>query len=498
MKRNNLMKLFSALLIAVMVVSLLPAAAFAADVGLGIQDMIDAQVASLGNVISNEAAKVDYQFLSGSFDDKSLSPISKNTGDALQSGDTFDASAVTFQKWQWHCDTGNDAVLKITAKENMYFKSEIQGDGQFHGGWALGSYFRFVQENAEGERKELKSIEVKDAAQSVEDSTVITHLAAGESLYIVYSAPGYSTTDFCPWFTFNAETYDATKNPFYVVPALPTYDIGVGIQDMIDAQVASLGNSISDAGAYIEYQFLSGSFDGKSLSAISKNTGDALQSGDDFSASAVTFQKWQWHCDNGNDAVLKITAKENMTFKSEIQEGGQFHAGWALGSYFRFVQENAEGERKNLKTIEVKDAAQSVEDSTVVTHLAAGESLYIVYSAPGYSTTDFCPWFTVNLQNYDETLNPFYAEEVPNPGEGENPNPGEGENPNPGEGENPNPGEGENPNPGEGENPNPGEGENPNPGGPAETGDGLSLLIGTLLGSGCALAALPLGKKRWF
>ncbi len=456
MKKSKCFKMAALLLVAVLVVCQLPMAAMAADVGISIQNMIAAQIANPGAAVSDANAKVDYQFLHGSFDGKSLAPFTTNSGDYLFEGSGEPSNAVW--AWQWRCDNGKDTVLKITAKENMYFNGVIQGSGQFEAGWAENTYYRFVQENAAGDRREIKRLEVKSTAYSAEDSTFTTHLAAGESLYVVYSGGYLATASYCPWFTVNTETYDATKNPFYVAPGTDPdpnpdpnpdpgqdVDIGLGIQGMITTEIANAGALVEDAGAKVNYQFLHGSFDGKSLAPFTTNSGDYLFEGSGDPSNAVW--AWQWRCDNGKDTVLKITARENIFFKSEIQEGGQFHAGWAIGTTYRFVQENAAGERKVVKTIEVKDVAQSVEDSTVMTHLAAGESLYIVYSGQGLMTADFCPWFTINAGKYDAQSNPFYQA--------------------------------------------------PEQGGSDDTGDGLVSVMFAMTAAACAMAVLMLNKKRF-
>ncbi len=411
MKTNKMFSRITALaLILVLVLCQMPVA-LAADVGVGIQSMIAAQIANPGQVIADDNAKIEYQFLQGNFDGKSLSPFETNSGDFLKHGGTDAEPDNGVWAWQWRCNAGKDTVLKITAKENMYFKSEIQEGGEFHAGWAVGTTFRFVQENAAGERAEVKRITVKDTKQSVEDSTVVAHLAAGESLYIVYSGNGLMTTDFCPWFTINTETYDETQRPVFGVIGAEDSNYSDLVSATIKSQGAAIEMNLAD------YTFLYGNFKaGAELKSFTQFAGSGENDPGDIVHNNTTgnpndanngLWRWQWRACDNNETVLKITAKENVSITFDHIAVAEKM--WAFHSNFTFVQMDAEGKRAEIHKIQVTENFD-VAAARFTAHLAKGDTLYIVYGlnegASGKVTSTFFPTMALNTEGYDASKRP--------------------------------------------------------------------------------------------
>ncbi len=418
MKTSKMFSRIAALALALVLVLCQVPVALAADVGIGIQEMIASQIANPGNVIADGNRNIEYQFLHGDFNGKSLSPFETNSGEFLKDGGTAGEPDNAVWNWQWRCNAGKDTVLKITAKENMYFKSEIQEGGKFHAGWALGTTFRFVQENTAGGRKEVKRITVKNTEQSVEDSTLVTYLAAGESLYIVYSGSGLMTADFCPWFTINTETYDETLNPFYGVSDLPGDIVTAedsNYSDLVSATIKSQGAAIEMALA--DYQFLYGNFKaGAELKPFSKfvgtgenDAGDILHNNaaDNADDANNALWRWQWRACDNNETVLKITAKEDVSITFDHIAVAEKM--WAFHSSFTFVQVDAEGKQAEIHKIQVTENFD-VAAAQFTAHLAKGDTLYIAYGlnegASGKVTSTFFPTMVLSTEGYDTSKRP--------------------------------------------------------------------------------------------
>ncbi len=420
MKKCKILRRISILaLVAALLLCQVPAA-FAADVGLSIQEMIDSQIANPGQAITKEEAHLEYQFLFGNFANGTLKHFTSHTDQHLYEGGTNPGDPLNgVWYWQWRCNAGSDTVLKITAKENMALTIEMQEDGSFHAGWAIGTTFRYIQENAEGSRREIKKITVQAEAQPAENITTKTHLAAGEVLYIVYSGGGLMTTDFCPWFTVNTETYDASQSPFVLIPdGAPATEDSTDYSSLVTEHVVSGGAAIEKPLA--TYQFLYGEMDTEDpvLQPFTKFEGagygepnDALF--DDASVnvggSLNCLQRWQWRCCGAADTVLKITAKEDLVLRIYTIE--TFKDAWATHSAWRFIAENEEGLRLVAKRMDVTVVMEPDYCETVI-HMAKGDTLYMTYSIMngdmGTATATYIPQFELKREGYDPEQRPAF------------------------------------------------------------------------------------------
>lgn len=392
-------------------------------------DIVSETVAAQGGVVSKGNA--DFQFLMGDFfGGGTLSPFTVFAGNGDYSytdtvGDPNGENAAW--RWQWRATAKNNTILKITAKENMMFLVE-QRDEIADEQWATNSAYTYVLENAEGERCLCREMMVKATMEKDYVRTEI-HLAEGDTLYIVYTVPsgdeGVVTSVYSPWFVMDPASYDAEKRA--------EYSFGTGDSDdasetdylehpyMVSRQVAANGGAVS--ATLVDYQYLYGDFSAGTLKPFTVFAGAGNGSDDDDvigdpnGANAVW--RWQWRCGSG-ETVLKLTAKENI--KLDLTAMDVSESQWALGSSYRVIAENADGQRAAVKTVAVTGTVNTA-DYAVTVHLAKGDSLYIVYQGNGQyadespATSHYMPVFTMTTAGYDAASRPVFTDSVPTTGD---------------------------------------------------------------------------------
>ncbi len=434
MKNVKLSKLVCLLLVAVLAVAQIPMMASAATSNITYDWLLKNNNKAGGAVVDHEGL-ADYQFLYGSFANMDLKPFAgiATSGDALFDADgaTWDSCANGLRSWQWKASQEAETVLKITAKQNM--KLTLADPSGVGNTWCAGSYYRFVCENAAGEQKQIKEMKLANVDISTADSTCEVHLAAGETLYVVYGKTESGTTkgmiaEYQAQMSIDTDAYDATQNPFYVETTPKPEDVTASMTfDWLVKAVAQHNNEPVDHQGFFEFHWVYGSLaDKANLKPFGGSNGnDQLfsEAGGSWDACGNALKSWQWKASLENDTILRITAKKDIQLTLADPDG--VSNTWCLGSYYRFVYENAEGQQKQIKEMRLNNTTISTADSTCVVHLAAGDTLYVVYGKTADGTTagmvaEYFANVTANATAYDETKRPV-IEQTPE----ENPSTGD-------------------------------------------------------------------------
>ncbi|MBP3305321.1 MAG: hypothetical protein J6L24_05060 [Oscillospiraceae bacterium] len=396
--------------------------------GMSLGEMVAATVASGGEPAAGVGDTIEFSMLKGDF----------FGGGTLSKFDAFgsamvgqDADLNYIRNWDFRASTGVDTVIRVTAKQNM--RLEI-AQGYDVTQWAIGSAFYYVTENSDGVRVTVKEIPLA-ANMSNANFGMQHHLAAGDSLYVIYKShttdPGVSVNaDFAPWFQVETDAYDAGQRTVYPgTPEDPTdpVDPDAPITDylehpyMVSRQVAANGGAVS--ATLVDYQYLYGDFSAGKLKPFTVFAGADNSSDDDDvigdpnGSNAVW--RWQWRCGSG-ETVLKLTAKENI--KLDLTAMAVNESQWALGSSYRVIAENADGQRATVKTVAVTETVNTA-DYAVTVHLAKGDSLYIVYQGNGQyadespATSHYMPVFTMTTAGYAAASRPVFADSAPTTGD---------------------------------------------------------------------------------
>ncbi len=390
-------------------------------------DMVSAQVAAKGQKVSRDL--VDFQYLVGDFYNGKLSAFTSFTGagqgasnDML--GNPNAANAVW--RWQWRCGS-NQTVLRMTAKKNVAITLSAANANQQ---WAAGSAYFVIAENANGKQALLRTVEVTTSMNTGGPLTV--HLARGQKLYIVYgnSYGTYedkspATSEYMPVFSISTAAYNGAKAPYYNGKvSKPTGGKPTGgkaddsmnsdtheeifVSDLVSEEVQLQGGPIAKGLA--DFQFLVGDFfRGGELLPFTEFSGTGNYEASDVvgNPNGTNFAfRWQWRTMSYTNTILKITAKKNISLTVD-QKTPITDEQWATHTTFAYVVENETKDRLTARQMEVKSQMDSDYMKTEI-HLAAGESLYIVYyvhtGMDGHATAHYNPHFIMDTETYDETL----------------------------------------------------------------------------------------------
>ncbi len=390
-------------------------------------DMVSAQIKAEGQTVSREL--VDFQYLIGDFYKGKLSAFTSFTGAGQgESNDILGNPNGANAVWRWQWRSGSkQTVLRITAKENVAITLSAANAKQQ---WAAGSAYFIIAENANGEQSLLRTVEVTASMNTGGPLTV--HLASGQKLYIVYgnSYGAYedkspATSEYIPVFSIGTAAYDSAKLPHYSGKvSKPTGGKPTGNKpddsknsdtheeifesDLVSEEVQLKGGTIEKGLA--DFQFLVGDFfrNGELLPFTEfSGTGNYEASDVVGNPNGTNFAyRWQWRTMSYTNTILKITAKKSISLTVD-QRTPITDEQWATHTTFAYVVENETQDRLTVRQMEVKSQMDSDYMKTEI-HLAAGESLYIVYyvhtGMDGHATAHYNPHFIMDTQTYDETL----------------------------------------------------------------------------------------------
>ncbi len=381
-------------------------------------DMVSAQVAAGGAPV--DAENVTYQYLYGDVAGQ-LNAFTEFSGNGSGGADDIvgnPGSDNAVWRWQWRAGDAGDTVLKITAAEDLKLSLSHLDSIPVENIWAFHSTFLLYAANEDGTLVQLAEYPV-EAPMNTAAMNAEIHMAAGDSVYLVYGLKDYGngqvTTGLMPRFTADPKAYDASlRTDFTTEPEETEPEITepvivstvLGHSDMVSAEVAAGGAPVTAAG--VTYQYLYGDVAGQ-LNAFTEFGGNGSGGADDIVGNAGgdnAVWRWQWRAGDAGDTVLKITATENI--KLELSHPGQIQGEiWAFHSEFILYTADASGKLIQLADYPV-EAPMNTAAINAQIHMAAGDSVYLVYSLKDYGngqvTTELMPQFTVVQGAYDASL----------------------------------------------------------------------------------------------
>lgn len=416
---KRIQRVCAALMVMAVLVGMLSISAFATSGGLDLNGILTAVVAANGGKAAVVEGALEVEALKGDFfGGGELTQFTTLSGSNIVGGDN-DPNFI--RPWDICASYGVDSVIKVTAKQNM--RLELAENETFdqsgYMSWTAPGAFYYVLENAAGTRVTVKEIPVT-ATMTGDAFGQQVHMAAGDKLYMVTKClgtePGNVTQAFAsPWFQVETDAYDAAQRPAYDDEVKQQ---GIAFWDMVSGQVAAGGAPVTDM-KFIDYQFLTGSYEGGTLAPFTTLVGandgtpDNDMLGSDGEPTVVW--RWQWRASVGTDVALKLTAVENVYVK--IHQDAGFDS-WASGSYIRYIVANGEGKTYEVKKYQIDGTKTSAESILGEIHLAQGDSLYVVYTDEQHNpaTASFCPTVFTDSQAYNaNTRNEYYEDNNPTP-----------------------------------------------------------------------------------
>lgn len=411
---KQIQRICAAVIMVAVVMGMLSISAFAVSGGLDLNGVLTAVVSANGDKAAVVDGALEVEALKGDFfGGGELSRFTTLTGTNMVGGD---ADANFIRAWDFRASAGTDSVIKITVKQDMRLEIS-EGNDLAPYDWGHNGAFYYVTENAAGTRVTVKTIHTSQT-MSYTDFGMQIHAAAGDKIYVIYktfNTEGYTQAMFHPWFQVETAAYDAAQRPVYDDEIKQQ---GIAFWDMVSGQVAAGGAPVTDL-KFVDYQFLTGSYDGGTLApfTVINGAGDTNPDNDilgDPDGNCAAW-RWQWRASVGTDIALKLTASKDVYVK--IHQDGGFDS-WASGSYIRYIVANGEGKTYEVKKYQIDGTKTSAESILGEIHLAQGDSLYVVYTDEQHNpaTASFCPTVFTDSQAYNaNTRNEYYEDNNPTP-----------------------------------------------------------------------------------
>jgi hypothetical protein len=329
-----------------------------------------------GNVSSNNVAKFTSYTYSSS-DQTSL----------LSKEGTFggtDMAAV--EGWRLKTTLSSSPIIRITATSDM--KLTI-AHPQITEGWVdadTGIYFGLYMKSGSNLYKQWTR-EVNSLPQAADVYGGSLMLKSGDVAYYVFGSTiaNERNVNVIPTFTSDSSAYDETVRNSQM-------HLSSDSENMWDAITDCINNSYND----VDYPLASIGFYHGSMKQMEKFTyhegdgsGTAADALWDSEQKRVGFQRWQFQCSDGDDAIIKVTAKEKQEIS--ITHTAIWADAWsATNSVVRYYAVDTDGTKVILKTYPITTGSKA-NDFGMVVSLDAGQSLYL-----DYYTIDG-NWYSVNL-----------------------------------------------------------------------------------------------------
>ena len=341
-----------------------------------------------GNVFANVKGFTNY-YIDGGTDDLRV---------IISDSNEFDGkSAAAFSTWRIKTTSNSSAIFEIKATKDI--KLTISHDA-FNGGWIdeHGQYFAmYLKVDGKVYTRWSKDIVTEVADANLYGGTVM--LKAGDICYYVFgsSIADERNVNIVPTFTADEIQYDEDERNSQMILANETVN-------MWDALTATINNNYNDASYnLIDFGFYYGSI--KNLVLFDYHIGDGSGTADDALWDNVScntgFLRWQMQCSAEKNAIMKITAKENV--KVTINHSAIWFDAWSTFTSVRYYAQDIEGTKVLLKDIPVSSGTTD-DYFSISVNLEKGQVLFIDY----YTTNDdwgslnFAPVVTASTLDFNE------------------------------------------------------------------------------------------------
>jgi len=347
-----------------------------------------------GNVSSNAVAKFTSYTYSSS-DQTSL--LSKD-------GSFGGADMAAVEGWRLKTTLSSSPIIRITATSDM--KLTI-AHPEITEGWIdadTGIYFGLYMKSGSNLYKQWTR-DVDSLPQATDAFGGSLMLKSGDVAYYVFGSTiaNERNINVIPTFASDTAAYDeAARNS--------QMHLSSDSENMWDAITDCINNSYND----VDYPLASIGFYHGSMKRMEKfayhegdGSGTAADALWDSEQKRVGFQRWQFQCSDGDDAIIKVTAKEKQEIS--ITHTAIWADAWsATNSVVRYYAVDTDGTKVILKTYPITTGSKA-NDFGVVVSLNAGQSLYL-----DYYTIDG-NWYSVNLApTYHFSTATYDADALPN------------------------------------------------------------------------------------
>lgn len=347
-----------------------------------------------GNVSSNIAKFPSYT--SSSVD---MSALLSNSG-------TFDgADMAAVSTWRIKTTLSSSPIFMVKATKDI--KLTI-AHPEITGGWIDAntglSFSLYMKSGANLYKQWTRDINSLPQVENAFGGTLM--LKSDDIAYFTFSSTiaNERNINIVPSFASDPAAYDeATRNS--------QMHMSKDSETMWDALTACINNSYDD----VDYPLASvGFYHGtmKDLKKFDYHEGDGKGTASDALWDSIQkhtgFQRWQIQCSDGDDAILKITAKENQ--KITLTHTAIWADAWsATNSLVRYYAVDTDGTKVILKTLPI--ATQTSEDAYGITvSLEMGQSLYLdYYTIDGnWYSVNLAPKLSFSIDDYDATALPAF------------------------------------------------------------------------------------------
>lgn len=312
--------------------------------------------------------------------------------------------SAAFETWRINTTSNSSAIFEIKATSDICLNITHPS---IDGGWIdnTGQYFGlYIKTNEKIYTQWSKPI-IEATSQENEFGGSIM-LKEGDVCYYVFgSIDGNNrNVNIIPTFTSSTENYnEETRNEQLVV--------GDETITMWDALTATINNNYED----VDYNLVSYGF---YYGTLKENTHFNYHKGDgtgteadalwDSATENTGFIRWQMQCSSNKDAIIKITAKEDV--KITLTHPAVWADAWSTFTSVRYYAIDSEDTRVLLKNIPVQSGTDETYFALQV-HLNKGETFLIDYytNTEEWGSLDFRPTITVSCKDFDSTKTVDYA-----------------------------------------------------------------------------------------
>lgn len=324
--------------------------------------------------------------------------ISNETGGLLSDTTSFDGQeSAAIESWRMKTTNTSSAIIKVKATNDI--KLDITHPA-INGGWIdeFGQYFGLYYKS-EGTTYTIwtQAITSSNLPENTYAGSVM--LKADDEAYFVFGSTEAleRNVNIAPIFTSSTEDFNEEVR-------LTQCKFSDERITMWDALTAVLNNNFDDVSYnLVDYGFYIGKVkeEEKCEIAVGDGTGtadDALWNGD-FTAG---FLRWQIQCDVNKDAIMKITAKENVNIL--VTHTPVWEDAWSTFTSVRYYVMDKDGTLSNYKEIAV-DINTPADYFGVEVNLLKNQILYIDYYTRDdqYGSLDFAPVITISNDKFDES-----------------------------------------------------------------------------------------------
>ena len=324
--------------------------------------------------------------------------LSNNTGGLLSDSETFDGQdSAAFETWRMKTTNTSSAIIKVNAINDIKLDithSAIDGGWIDEFGQYIGLYYKHNDSIYTIWNKPIVSSQLPENTYA---GSVM--LKQGDIAYYVFGSTQAleRNVNLVPSFTSNIEDFNEEVR-------LSQCKIADEKIAMWDALTAVLNNDFNDVSYnLVNYGFYIGKVkeEEKCEVAVGDGSGtpdDALWNGD----LTAGFLRWQIQCDVNKDAIMKITAKENVNIT--ISHTAIWEDAWSTFTSVRYYVMDLDGSLANYKEIPV-DINTKADYFAIDVNLLKNQVLYIDYYTRDdqYGSLNFAPVITVSNEKFDES-----------------------------------------------------------------------------------------------